>query len=78
MDLVMAQHRTLNLEKAAHPTDSALLQSRFQSVGTITFMYTESYLTSKSRKCVIPVVCVKLGKWYVVKHNCVTCPIATK
>jgi len=25
-----------------------------------------------SRKCVIPVVCVKLGKWYVVKHNCVT------
>ena len=26
----------------------------------------------ESRKCVIPVVCVKLGKWYVVKHNCVT------
>ena len=24
------------------------------------------------RKCVIPVVCVKLGKLYVVKHNCVT------
>jgi len=23
-------------------------------------------------KCVIPVVCVKLGKLYVVKHNCVT------
>jgi len=28
--------------------------------------------SKKSRKCVIPVVCVKLGKWYVVKHNCVT------
>jgi len=27
---------------------------------------------SDSRKCVIPVVCVKLGKLYVVKHNCVT------
>ena len=26
----------------------------------------------KSRKCVIPVVCMKLGKWYLVKHNCVT------
>jgi len=25
-----------------------------------------------ARKCVIPVVCVKLGKLYVVKHNCVT------
>ena len=25
-----------------------------------------------SRNCVIPVVCVKLGKLYVVKHNCVT------
>jgi len=24
-----------------------------------------------SRKCVIPIVCVKLGKWYVVRHNCV-------
>jgi len=24
------------------------------------------------RKCVIPVVCVKLGKWYIVKHKCVT------
>jgi len=22
--------------------------------------------------CVIPVVCMKLGNWYVVKHNCVT------
>jgi len=28
--------------------------------------------TCYRRKCVIPVVCVKLGKWYVVKHNCVT------
>ena len=26
----------------------------------------------RSRKSVIPVVCVKLGKLYVVKHNCVT------
>ena len=26
----------------------------------------------KSRKCVIPVVYMKLGKWYLVKHNCVT------
>ena len=26
----------------------------------------------KCRKCVIPVVCVKLGKLYVVKHSCVT------
>jgi len=26
----------------------------------------------KSMKCVITVVCVKLGKLYVVKHNCVT------
>ena len=25
-----------------------------------------------SRKCVIPAVCVKLGKFYVVKHNGVT------
>jgi len=25
----------------------------------------------ESRKCVIPVVCMKLGKWYLVKHNCV-------
>jgi len=25
-----------------------------------------------SRKCAIPVVSVKLGKLYVVKHNCVT------
>ena len=25
-----------------------------------------------SRNCVITVVCVKLGKWYAVKHNCVT------
>ena len=24
------------------------------------------------RKCVIPVECVKLEKWHVVKHNCVT------
>jgi len=24
---------------------------------------------NRSRKCVIPVVRVKLGKWYVVKHN---------
>jgi len=29
-------------------------------------------LCPRSRKCVIPVVCVKLGKMYVVKHNCVT------
>ena len=28
--------------------------------------------TRKSRKCIIPVVCVKLGKLYVFKHNCVT------
>jgi len=27
---------------------------------------------TESRKSVIPVVCVKLGKLYVVKHNCVT------
>jgi len=27
---------------------------------------------NESRKCVIPVVYVKLGKWYVVKHICVT------
>jgi len=26
---------------------------------------------SVPRKCVIPVVCVKPGKWYAVKHNCV-------
>jgi len=26
---------------------------------------------AESRKCVIPVVCVKLGKLCVVKHNCV-------
>ena len=26
----------------------------------------------ESRKCVIPVVCVKLGKWYVVKHKYIT------
>jgi len=26
----------------------------------------------RSRKCVIPVVCIKLGKRYLVKHNCVT------
>jgi len=25
-----------------------------------------------SRKRVIPVVCMKLGKWYLVKHSCVT------
>ena len=24
------------------------------------------------RKCVIPVVGTKLGKWYLVKHNCIT------
>jgi len=30
------------------------------------------YKPKGSRKCVIPVVCVKLGKLYVVKHNCVT------
>jgi len=30
-----------------------------------------AYIT-ESRKCVIPAVCVKLGKFYVVKHNCVT------
>jgi len=29
-------------------------------------------LNLRSRKCVIPVVFVKLGKWYVVEHNCVT------
>jgi len=29
-------------------------------------------LQEESRKCAIPVECVKLGKWYVVKHNCVT------
>jgi len=28
--------------------------------------------TVTSRKCVVLVVCVKLGKWYVVKHSCVT------
>jgi len=27
---------------------------------------------TESRKCVIPVVCVKLGKLYVVKHNLIT------
>ena len=26
----------------------------------------------ESRKYVIPVVRMKLGKWYLVKHNCVT------
>jgi len=26
----------------------------------------------ESWKCVVPIVCVKLGKLYVVKHNCVT------
>jgi len=32
---------------------------------------TMSYnITNCSRKCVIPVVCVKLGKWYVVKQLC--------
>ena len=30
------------------------------------------HLVFKSRKCVIPVVCVKLGKRYVVKHNLIT------
>ena len=37
------------------------------------FVYV-SYNSSKEdlRKCVIPVVCMKLGKLYVVKHNCVT------
>ena len=39
---------------------------------------TEAKNLDQPRKCVIPVVCVcvcvcvKLGKWYVVKHNCVT------
>jgi len=46
MDLIMAQQRSLNPKKAANPTDSAHLQSRFQSVRTITFMFTEYYLTS--------------------------------
>jgi len=27
---------------------------------------------NECRNCVIPVVCVELGKWYAVKHNCVT------
>jgi len=27
------------------------------------------------RKCVISIVCVKLGKLYAVKHNCVTCGV---
>jgi len=35
-------------------------------------LVTKLDFSSSSRKCVIPVVCVKLGKWYVVKHNCVT------
>ena len=30
------------------------------------------FMFFSSRNCVIPVVCVKLGKWYAVKHNCVT------
>jgi hypothetical protein len=49
MDLVMAWQTTLNPEMAAQPTDSALLQSRYQSAGTITFTYTEYYLTSKTK-----------------------------
>jgi len=36
-----------------------------------TILFTLEFV-NVSRKCVIPVVCVKLGKWYVVKHNCVT------
>jgi len=32
--------------------------------------YKTSY-TTESRKCVIPFVCMKLGKWYLVKHNCI-------
>jgi len=31
----------------------------------------ETFTIVESRKCVIPVVCMKLGKWYLVKHNCV-------
>jgi len=42
--------------------------------------WTRSYLVNRmqgeiivgTRKCVFTVVCVKLGKLYVVKHNCVT------
>ena len=49
MDLVMAQQTSLNPEMAANPTDSAYRQSRYRSVGTITFMCIEYYSTSTKK-----------------------------
>jgi len=41
-------------------------------IRNVTEHFTKRKQWVESRKWVIPVVCVKLGKLYVVKHNCVT------